>query len=114
MNRRDLLKAATAAGVSLVALSLVPHGALVSPRPVEATALGRLLRGTNEGQVLESLDRGASWQVVANFGASCPIRSIAERDDRAHIRIEVDGRTFGLHSTDARTWRTPGALEPRV
>jgi uncharacterized protein (DUF1501 family) len=114
MNRRDLLKAATAAGLSLVALSLAPHGALTSSRVVEAAALGRILRGTTDGRVLESLDGGASWQLVANFGASCAITRIAERGGRAHARIAVAGHEFDLHSTDARMWRTAEALETRA
>lgn len=111
MNRRTLLKAAAAAGLSLAALSLAPHGALTSARIVEAAALGRLLRGTHDGRVLESLDGGASWQVVANFGAACEVVRIVERDGRAYVRVAVGGPTFDLHSTDARVWRTPGAAE---
>jgi hypothetical protein len=113
MNRRELLKAAAAAGFSLAALSLAPHGALSLTRTVEAAALGRLLRGTHDGRVLESLDDGASWQTAANFGRQCQIVRISESGGTARVRIAVDGHTFDLHSTDARTWRTPGALEGR-
>ena len=113
MNRRELLKAAAAAGLSLVALSLGPRGGLSAARVVEAAALGRLLRGTHDGRVLESLDGGASWQAVANFGATCQVVRIAERNGRATVRVALRGHTFDLHSADARTWRTAGALEGR-
>jgi hypothetical protein len=114
MNRRELLKAAAAAGLTLAAISLAPPGALSSTRSVEAAALGRLLRGTHDGRVLESLDGGASWQTVANFGSGCQIVRLAESGGRAHVRIAVDSHTFDLHSADARTWRTAGAMESRA
>jgi hypothetical protein len=111
MNRRTLLKAAVAAGLSLAAVSLAPQGVRTPARVVEAAALGRLLRGASVGRVLESVDRGATWQVVANLGPHCEILRISERGGRAHLRAMVDGYAFDLHSTDARTWRTPEALE---
>jgi uncharacterized protein (DUF1501 family) len=114
MNRRELLKAAAAAGVSLAALSVGPRGGLTAARDVEAAALGRVLRGTHDGRLLESLDGGASWQVVANFGAACAIVRIAERGGRATVTAAVGSHTFDLHSSDARTWRTRGALEGRA
>lgn len=114
MNRRELLKAAAAAGLSLAALSLAPHGAPFVARVVEAAALGRLLRGTRDGRLLESVDDGQTWQVVANFGAACEVVSVAERNGRAHARIATAEGAFVLHSTDARTWRTSGALESRA
>lgn len=114
MNRREFLKGAAAAGLALAVLNLTSHGAFSPARPVEAAAPGRLLRGTRDGRVLESLDRGASWQTVANFGPTCGITAITQRDGVALMRIAADGRAFDLHSRDARTWRTLDALEGRA
>jgi hypothetical protein len=114
MNRREVLKAAIAAGFSLATLSLAPHGALSPTRIVEAAALGRLLRGTHDGRVLQSLDGGASWQTVASFGPACQIVRLVESGGLAQMRIAVGSHTFDLHSRDARTWRTSGALESRA
>jgi len=114
MNRREFLKGAAAAGFALAALNLTSHSAHSPARTVEAAAPGRVLRGTRDGRVLESLDRGASWQTVANFGPTREIVSVTQRGGLAFIRIAAEGHTFDLRSSDARTWRTLGALEGRA
>ena len=95
MNRRELLKAAATAGLALAALSLPPRCA---PCEVEAVALGLLLRGTADGRVLESLDGGASWQVVSKLGDHCAIRKIGMRNGEAFLLLETQGHTFALRS----------------
>jgi hypothetical protein len=111
MNRRDFLKGM--AGVSLTWLAMP-----VLPAPPAATrinngsallyshALNRTFRGTPDGLILESLDGGATWQAIANFGSHCSIERLFDVDDRVFVQVGVQDYSFLVASTDARTWRT--------
>jgi hypothetical protein len=106
VNRRTFLIAATSTALALSAHALFPQLARLEANIIEAVVGGRRLRGTQHGQVLESLDDGASWQVVSKFGDHCAVKAFAEREARIYARIHVQGHPFVLCSTDARTWRT--------
>jgi hypothetical protein len=101
----------------LPALPALPAGrAQPAALPVPAPALvhGRLLRGTPQGRILESLDGGLSWQPIANFGPHCAILQVSEDRDALRATLGVLGHTFDLRSRDGRTWLTVGAPAPVV
>jgi len=111
MNRRDFLKGT--AGLSLAGLATLVWPVLQisvladqASITVQAQANGRLLRGTHDGRILESLDGGRAWQKVANFGKHCSIMAIHEHQGQIYTEVAVQGYRFALKSTDARVWRT--------
>jgi hypothetical protein len=106
MNRRELLKVAATTTLALAAGVVLSERRSPRAPGVESTPLGRRLRGTDQGQLLESLDGGVSWHVVAKFGKDCSVREIAERGDQIYLRLEVLGHPFFLRSADARAWHT--------
>jgi hypothetical protein len=106
VNRRTFLIAATTTAVALSAHAIFRQHAQPVADTIEAVVGGRLLRGTSRGQVLESLDKGESWQVVAKFGDHCAVSGFAEHETQIYARIHVQEHPIVLSSTDARTWRT--------
>lgn len=70
---------------------------------------GRLLRGTADGRVLESVDSGGSWHRIANFGPHCAITRLAPRRNEFVATVALQGHTFTLRSADGRLWRTADA-----
>lgn len=83
---------------SATALAAPPH-----------TIHGRLLRGTADGRVLESVDAGGSWQTIANFGPQCAVTRLSPRRDEFVATVALQGHTFSLRSADGRLWRTADA-----
>ena len=73
---------------------------------VQARVLGRLLRGTPDGFLFESIDEGQTWRKIAKFGRHCTIVSIHERQGQAQAEIDVQGYRFAVRSADVRMWRT--------
>lgn len=71
-----------------------------------AEALGKQYRGTRDGLVFESVDRGKTWQQVANFGAHCVVQTLAAHQEQLQARVGVAGYDFVLTSTDGRKWYT--------
>lgn len=64
-------------------------------------------QGTRDGKILESLNGGASWTQVANFGDRFVVQSITTPADGSLTATVVFAtHAFTLHSTDGRTWRT--------
>jgi hypothetical protein len=111
MNRRDFLK--ETAGLSLAGLATLvwPVSQLSAltgqaSMTVQAQAKGRLLRGTRDGLILESVDGGQTWQKVANFGKHCSIMAIRVYQGQIYTEVAVLGYPFTLQSADARLWRT--------
>ena len=102
MNRRHFLSQMIAAAGAWLAAGFVPGRASARAVP---DALGRLYRGTRLGEILESVDGGASWRTVARFGAELPVRRVFARD-QLYAELEFGGRRFTLKSTDARAWYT--------
>ena len=111
MNRREFLKGTTGlalAGVGTLMWPVLQLNASTEAAAitVQATVKGRLLRGTRDGLILESLDGGNTWKQVANFGKHCSIVAIRENQNQVYTEVAVQGYRFGLKSTDARVWRT--------
>jgi hypothetical protein len=103
-RRRFMQVAGLAAWAALLApvVAQVVSGAAIA----YAEALGKQYKGTRDGRVYESVDRGQSWQQVANFGSHCAVLALADRKGRLQAKIGVGGYDFGLISADARVWRT--------
>jgi len=110
MQRRDFLKVMGAGLASAWALSassapltnwfLTPHlGA-------QTTFRSSLLRGTQSGQIFQSLDQGQTWQLLACFGSHCAIYDLFTRNEQLYAQLAVSGHIFWLCTSDAKTWRT--------
>lgn len=73
MRRRDFLKLA---GTGLAAVGTLPASTplLASWFLAPQTAFGdTLLRGTQNGQILQSPDEGQTWRPVFSFGSHCSV-----------------------------------------
>src|SRR5215210_6849472 len=106
MDRRDFLKLSGlfSAAVFMGSNSL---GKAVS-FPVEAEAQGKMFRGTSDGRIYVSTNRGADWQLHTNFGAEVSVYSLASRHrDQIHAELDVAGYSFKLALTpDGKRWKT--------
>jgi hypothetical protein len=99
MNRRDALKRFSAMTLALPVVAAVSHTATAATAP--------LYRGTRDGRVLESLDRGRTWQTVANFGSHLAVTWIGVVDGKLQVQLTLaSGESFMLTSSDARKWYT--------
>lgn len=112
MDRRNFLKGAvgfSTAGVAAMLLPGVQLGVLAdaaSPAgQVQAQVMGRVLRGTRDGQIFELLDSDRSWHRIAKFGTHCAIIAIREAQGQISAEIAVQGHRFAVKSADARLWR---------
>jgi len=108
MNRRHFLIGIAKVTLSGIAVAALPGSMMVAVRAAdpEATALGKLFKGTRDGRVFESLDGGQTWQPRANFGKHCAILALAEHQGQLWAQVGLQGHSFYLTSSDARTWRT--------
>src|SRR5512139_1848379 len=107
MDRRKFLKGVLG-GVGMLTLPSVLTGAPLRPskRFVEANVLGRLFRGTQDGRILESLDGGRTWDLIANFGEHCSILAILEHSSEIYTEVGLQGYSFFLRSPDGFEWYT--------
>ncbi|NLG73051.1 MAG: hypothetical protein GX495_13555 [Chloroflexi bacterium] len=99
MNRRNFLKL----------FAIAPLGGLMAFRGYsgsEAAAPAKVLRGTPEGKIYESLDQGKTWQLAANFGENRSVLNISTRQGIFYAEIGCGEHSFTLQSTDGRCWRT--------
>ena len=105
MNRRDFLKLSISASVFTL-LSLNPITALAQ-QPVEAAAFGKTYRGTRDGNIYVSSNRGKSWKLHSGFGKSYTILGISTgRDGQLHAQLGFKGHSFRITlSKDGKTWR---------
>jgi hypothetical protein len=110
MQRRDFLKVM---GVGLASVWAISASSapltnwLQAPHLATQTAFGAsLLRGTQNGEIFQSLDQGQTWQILVSFGAHCAIYNLLTKNGQLYARLAVSGYTFWIRSTDAKTWRT--------
>jgi hypothetical protein len=110
MDRRSFLKGAvgfSTGGMTALLLPGLQLGALAdaASSSVQATVLGRVLRGTRDGQIFEFLANDQNWHRIAKFGTHCAIVSIRESQGQIQAEIAVQGYRFVVKSADARLWR---------
>lgn len=112
LNRRHFLKAmaVTTGALAGIAITSSPikaiATALIFPSPVRLSIKGKILQGTQDGQILESTDAGKTWQKIANFGSHCSILDLMERGGLVYVQVGLQNHSFVLRSTDGRTWLT--------
>ena len=108
MNRRSFLIGIAKVTLSGIAVAALPGSLMAAVRLAdpEAIALGKLFKGTRNGRVLESLDGGQTWQPRANFGKHCAVLALVERQGQLWAQIGLQGYSFFLTTSDARTWYT--------
>lgn len=99
MNRRKFL-------TGIAELSVAGLVTTLWPAYFEAKADGRILKGTAEGQIFESVDGGQSWQLIANFGPDCPILEVFQDYGQFYVRIGCQEYSFLVQSLDGRNWWT--------
>jgi hypothetical protein len=94
MNRREFVKLSGLMSVfSLVTAGVIGY---VTKRPVEAAAFGKIYRGTYDGSIHISEDRGQSWQLHSHFGPEYSILDIfTGTDSRLYIRTGF--RQYDFH-----------------
>ncbi|CAG0931209.1 hypothetical protein TFLX_02039 [Thermoflexales bacterium] len=104
-SRRSFFKVI---GLTTGALLLAPSSAQGAGNYFIARAdtLGRKYVGTRDGLVFESVDRGKTWQQVANFGSHCAVQDLSDRRGQLHAQVGVGAHGFGLISADGRKWYT--------
>jgi len=109
-QRRDFLKLMAAGLASTWALSASSAPLtnwFLSPAMTAQTTFGSLLlRGTSNGQIMQSQDQGKSWQLLIAFSEHFDVRSLVTKDGQVFAQMAVSGHTFWLSSQDAKTWRT--------
>jgi hypothetical protein len=104
ISRRTFLKTV---GAGLAAAGGLSAGWFFTlPRSAQIDLGNRLLRGTPNGLISQSLDQGQTWQSLANFGATCSVDSFTTFKGKIYAKMIVAGHAFWLSSSDAKTWRT--------
>ena len=121
LNRRSFLKASGAAAGALAVGALpkfYPLQAIKPIHPPEPIGAGvqvelgkRVLRGTRDGRVLESLDGGRTWRVITKLGERCAILALQVQAELVYAEIGLQGYRFTLTSADGRIWRTLDAYK---
>ena len=105
MNRRQFLKVSGVA-YGMLALWLSPRVVQqIASRP-QAEANGKLYRGTVDGRIYTSEDRGRSWKLHTNLGDQCSVLGFSE-GQRSQVTAHVSHqlRDFDLTlSQDERFW----------
>lgn len=115
MNRRDFLKiSSTMSAVGFVAVG--PMGKIMH-MPIEtAGKSGQIYRGTHDGKIYVSLDKGKNWQLQANFGSHYPILDIFTARD-GHLYAQLGFKHYNFHlalNKDGRTWAVqPSKTAPK-
>jgi hypothetical protein len=67
---------------------------------------GALYQGTGGGGLLKSVDHGATWQQVFNFGPHLSVSALAVRDGQMTADLLVGTHSFTLCSMDGLFWKT--------
>ena len=110
LQRRDFLKvmgAGLASAWTLSASSAPLTSWFLAPHLAVQTAFGTsLLRGTQRGQIFQSLDQGQTWQILISFGAYCAVDNLLTKNGQLYAKLAVSGYSFWICSPDAKTWRT--------
>jgi hypothetical protein len=110
MQRRDFLKVMGAglASVWMLSASSAPlTNWVLTPYLTPQTSFGNsLLRGTQSGEIFQSLDQGRTWQLLVFFGKQCAIDKLSTKNGQLYAQLSCSGYPFRLCSPDAKIWRT--------
>ena len=88
MEKRAFLKLAGAvSGAALIPTTVMAGTTSLS---IEADALGKRFRGTQDGKILMSGDAGKSWTLHADFGAGFAVKQLTP-DARGGLRARLSG-----------------------
>jgi hypothetical protein len=105
MNRREFLKVSGIAS-GLFMLFMSPKiGKLATPQP-RVEAQGKQFRGTPNGKIYQSVDKGRTWQLHANLGDHYSIKGFSENQGgqiAAHVLFQQNAFDL-LLSSDGRSW----------
>jgi hypothetical protein len=106
MYRRDFLKLS---GLATVALLFQGNrlGRIASQfKQVESH--GRFYRGTHNGKIHMSSDKGKSWQLHTNFGPEFSIPDLStDLQGQVHVQLEFENHTFDLAlMKNGVSWKT--------
>ncbi len=104
MNRREFIQAFIQTSfVGVVALT--PSSKLLLKKyPSQIEFHGKLLKGSEDGQILSSKDMGLNWDTSLNLGVDHQIQALYQRHQYAYARISYKGQKFVLRSIDGVTW----------
>jgi hypothetical protein len=104
MNRRDFLKIAGLASTSLFLYSSPLKNILKFP--VETVALGKIFRGTSDGEIHVSEDGGKTWKLHTRFGSECPILGLnTDRHGQVNLQAGYKYYSFRLAlSKNGKDW----------
>lgn len=110
MQRRDFLKVMGAGLASVWALSAssapLTNWILTSYLAPQTVFGNSLLRGTQGGEIFQSLDQGRTWHLLVFFGKHCSIDKLSARSGQLYAQLSCSGYPFRLSSPDSKTWRT--------
>ena len=99
MNRRDFVRGP---GLGFV-VTLV---AAAVAGPLHGSVHQVQVRGSRDGRLLRSEDGGESWEEAVVFGPGFTVGEVW-RHRAGHVaRVGFGGRSFLLHSTDGRAWKS--------
>jgi hypothetical protein len=104
VNRREFIQ--TFAQTSLVGVvALTPSSKLLLKKyPYQIEFNGKLLKWSDDGQILSSSDMGLNWETSINLGAEYQIQELYQRHHYAYARLSYKGKKFALRSIDGAVW----------
>jgi len=110
MNRRDFLKVAGLASLALFVKVSPSAGKLIDFQP-QAESSGKLYRGTLDGKIFKSEDRGRSWNLHTNFGNQISVLGFSAKPGGqivAHLLFQY--RRFDIQlAKNGKFWMTAPA-----
>jgi hypothetical protein len=106
MVRRDFLKLTGLLSAALF-VQVNPLGKTVS-LPVEVESQGTIYRGSSDGKIYISANKGKTWQVHTNFGSEFSILGLATSLwGQVHAQVGFAGHSFDLALIDnGKIWKT--------
>lgn len=113
MDRRNFLTGAASASLAIGLTTLLP-GMQTSARGAQSDVITARFRGSSDGRIYESTDKGETWQPRANFGKHCAISEVVERNGKVYARVIVQDHAFVLQSPDGRKWYSLDGRAPRA
>jgi len=111
MNRREFLKFGGMFSVA-VFLPKKPQ-AVFLPDPVQVVVAGKIYRGTPDGKIYISNDKGVSWRLHTNLGENYAILELsAKANGQVFAQVGYQKLSFALKlSQNGKNWHsTSGSL----